>query len=45
MDGQARSAKSRRERESAAVYEPPRVELVVTASDLEREVLYAGIPV
>ncbi len=23
-------------------YEPPRVELVVTAADLEREVLYAG---
>ena len=28
-----------------AGYEPPRVELVVTAADLEREVLYAGVSV
>ncbi len=41
MDTQGSGVKGGRE--PAAAYEPPRVELVVTAADLEREVLYAGV--
>lgn len=29
---------------STARYEPPQVEVVVTADELEREALYAGFP-
>jgi hypothetical protein len=29
--------------ESPLQYDPPRVELVVTAAELEREILYAGV--
>lgn len=44
MEGQAKSVRSERERELAAAYEPPRVERVLTPTELEREVLYAGAP-
>jgi hypothetical protein len=32
-----------RQAERPEAYEPPRVEQVVTAEDIEREILYAGV--
>jgi hypothetical protein len=43
MDGPRESSKPIREGERTEDYEPPRVEQVVTAEDIEREILYAGV--
>ena len=43
MDGQREGLTPSRDGQRPEDYEPPHVEQVVTAADLEREVLYAGI--
>ena len=42
MNGQREGSAQTREGQLSQGYEPPRVEQLVTAADLEHEILYAG---
>jgi len=44
MDDRPKRSADEEPRVDRTAYEPPRVECVLTSSDLEREVQYAGTP-